>query len=289
MLVNGMLFNSEAWHGLTTAHIAKLESVDEALLRGLLKAHSKTPKEFLHLETGTVPLRWIITQRRINYMKHIESRDENELIKKIFSAQKEKPSQGDFVKLIEKDLKNLSITYEDIITNKITKQMLKTLATNAAFQELKEKLDSHKKVKHLEYKTLEIQPYLLSDGLSEDIRKTLTALRSHRLKVIRHNFPKMYKMSLKCPLECNKEVPQEDTQEYILSCNKLSKGTKLKLDCIVNNDFEEQAKVANHVAVLLRKRLKLIEVQDDSNTSLPGALFLDHNSQQHLQLGVAAT
>ena len=61
ILVNGMLFNSEAWHGLKTAHIAKLEKVDESLLRGLLKAHSKTPKEFLHFETGTVPLRWIIT------------------------------------------------------------------------------------------------------------------------------------------------------------------------------------------------------------------------------------
>ena len=57
MLVNGILFNSEAWHGLTNAHIVKLESVDEALLRGILKAHSKTPKEFLHLELGTIPLR----------------------------------------------------------------------------------------------------------------------------------------------------------------------------------------------------------------------------------------
>ena len=40
MLVNGILFNSEVWHGVTDAQIVKLESVDEALLRGLLKAHS---------------------------------------------------------------------------------------------------------------------------------------------------------------------------------------------------------------------------------------------------------
>ena len=59
MLGNGILFNSEAWPGVTSAHIAKLESVDESLLRGILKAHSKTPKEFLHLELGTVPLRWV--------------------------------------------------------------------------------------------------------------------------------------------------------------------------------------------------------------------------------------
>ena len=33
MLVNGILFNSEAWHGVTSAHIAKLESVDESSTR----------------------------------------------------------------------------------------------------------------------------------------------------------------------------------------------------------------------------------------------------------------
>ena len=55
MVINGILCNSEAWLSVTNAQIAKLESVDNALLRGILQAHSKTPSEFLHLETGTVP------------------------------------------------------------------------------------------------------------------------------------------------------------------------------------------------------------------------------------------
>jgi hypothetical protein len=33
MLQNGILFNSEAWHGVTSAQIVKVEKVDEALLR----------------------------------------------------------------------------------------------------------------------------------------------------------------------------------------------------------------------------------------------------------------
>ena len=101
MLINGILYNSEAWHGITNAHIAKLESVDEALLRSILQAHSKTPKEFLHLETGTIPLRWIVAQRRIHYMKHILKRNDEELIKKVFLAQQENPTRGDFVKLFQ--------------------------------------------------------------------------------------------------------------------------------------------------------------------------------------------
>jgi hypothetical protein len=104
MLINGILYNSEAWHGVTSAQIAKLEAVDESLLRNILKAHSKTAKEFLYLETGTIPIRWIVAQRRINYLKHILSRDDNELIKKVYLAQRENPTRGDFAKLVEKDL-----------------------------------------------------------------------------------------------------------------------------------------------------------------------------------------
>ena len=59
MLINGILYNSEAWHGLTEAHVKTLQSIDEDLLRRVLKAHGKTPLEFLYLETGAVPIKWI--------------------------------------------------------------------------------------------------------------------------------------------------------------------------------------------------------------------------------------
>ena len=39
MLINGILYNSEAWHGVTKKHIKELEALDDALLRKLLNAH----------------------------------------------------------------------------------------------------------------------------------------------------------------------------------------------------------------------------------------------------------
>ena len=36
MLINGTLFNSEAWHGISDKEVSSLEKVDEALLKGLL-------------------------------------------------------------------------------------------------------------------------------------------------------------------------------------------------------------------------------------------------------------
>ena len=75
MFLNGILHNSEAWHGLTDAHIASLESLDLALLKGILNSHAQTTKEFLYLECGVVPIKWIIVQRRRKILKiHIKQR-----------------------------------------------------------------------------------------------------------------------------------------------------------------------------------------------------------------------
>ena len=58
MLVNGILFNSEVWYGIKEDDIIKLEKVDEYLLRGILKSHSKIPRAALYLETGCIPMRY---------------------------------------------------------------------------------------------------------------------------------------------------------------------------------------------------------------------------------------
>ena len=53
MFINGVLFNSEAWHDVSEEDMKALESIDEHLLRSLVKGHSKAPLEFLYLESGT--------------------------------------------------------------------------------------------------------------------------------------------------------------------------------------------------------------------------------------------
>ena len=135
MILYGILFNAEAWHGVTLKQIKSLETIDEYLLRNLLKAHRKTPKEFLYLETGALPIRWVVAQRRILFMKHIMERHDNELLKKVFLAQKLNPSQGDFVNIVEKDLKDLNLTHEEVaeLSKTQLKATLKKNAKSAAF------------------------------------------------------------------------------------------------------------------------------------------------------------
>ena len=122
MLINGMLFNSEAWHALTKTHIKQLELVDNQLLRKIFNAHPKTSTAFLHLETGTMPIEFIIASRRLNYLHNILARDKNELVARVFNVQCENPSKGDFIELIQNDFK--------LINEKFDKQLITSMSKN---------------------------------------------------------------------------------------------------------------------------------------------------------------
>ena len=101
-----------------------------------MKAHCKSPKEFLYLETECIPLRWVSAQRRINYARYILRRNDDDLVKRILLAQKELPTKGDFVQLLEKDLKDLELTYEQAFEGDISKKSIKLNANMAAFKYL---------------------------------------------------------------------------------------------------------------------------------------------------------
>ena len=123
LFVNGCLFNSEAWHGVKITDIKLLEKVDESLLRGILNAHSKIPVEALYLETGSVPIRYIISSRRLMYLHSILQRDSDELVRKVYEAQKVVITPGDFLELVEEDkeLINLEISEDEIKSMKKAK------------------------------------------------------------------------------------------------------------------------------------------------------------------------
>ena len=112
----------------------------KVILQQVLEANKFTlvyDKSFRAMWHGFVPKHvLIISQRRINYSRHILSRNNDELIKKVFLAQKEKLSKGDFVQLVEKDLNDFGITYTNISYGVITKQKLKCIAQEKAFQSL---------------------------------------------------------------------------------------------------------------------------------------------------------
>ena len=69
-----------------------------------LKAHSKGP-----IETGTIPIRYIIKKRRINYLHHLITRDSSELINKVYLAQRRKSGKNDWVTTVDKDTNEIQL------------------------------------------------------------------------------------------------------------------------------------------------------------------------------------
>ena len=106
MLVNGLLTNSEVWYGLTESEVTRLEEVDRLLLRQVLQVASSCPIEALYLELGCVPLGIVIKSRRIKYLHHLVTRNEEEMIFKFFLTQWKYPTgKNEWTECVKKDLK----------------------------------------------------------------------------------------------------------------------------------------------------------------------------------------
>ena len=68
LLLSSILYNAEAWYNLTNAELNLIETVDLMFLRKLMNAPKTTPKEMFFLELGCVPIRQIITGKRISFL-----------------------------------------------------------------------------------------------------------------------------------------------------------------------------------------------------------------------------
>ena len=172
-----MLTNSEVWYNIKETEISELEEVDHYLLRKILKAHSKTPKEMLYLETGAIPIRFIIKQRRLSYLHHLLTRDQKELINKVYLAQKRKSVKGDWAMTVKNDIEeiNLNLSEEQIKTMKKGKfkENLKCKIVEASFKYLQNIKETHSKVKHVFHKDLKIQPYFKNNNFSIEEKQML--------------------------------------------------------------------------------------------------------------------
>ena len=101
MFINGILFNAEIWYGLTKAEINEFEDLDRLLLRRIPKVLVSSPKESFHLELGIIPIGDIIKLRRLQYLHHLVTRDENEMLSQFFYTQLTNPSNGDWTETVK--------------------------------------------------------------------------------------------------------------------------------------------------------------------------------------------
>ena len=275
MLINGMLYNSEAWHNVTEEDILALQKVDEMLLRFLLNIQSKAPLEFLYLESGALPIKYIVASRRMTYLQTLLRRDDEELTKRILKAQVDNPCTGDFTKLVQEDFKMVDMTFDTNVIEHTSvedyKAKVKQKIREAALKSLKNIQKTHSKVKDIIYDELKTQPYLKSPLFSNTETSLLSALRSRTADTFKANFRNKYGNVVSCPLVCwgDNEGQEEDTQKHLLSCRKLKSEAvcnELATGKIVYEDIfsdvKKQKEVVHLFSKLIEARLKILKEKD---------------------------
>ena len=65
------------------------------------------------METGSLPIPFILSSRRMIYLQVILKRDKNELLQRVYMAQKQCPTKGDYCELVAEDFKIINKELND--------------------------------------------------------------------------------------------------------------------------------------------------------------------------------
>ena len=215
LLVSSLLCNSEAWFNLTKSELDLLESVDLMFFRRILNAPKYTSKEMFYLELGAAPLREIIRQRRLNFLKYIIEQGADSMLFKVFEKQCQNRTTKDWVTTVLNDLEILGMktTFADIQkTNKTQwKNIVKIKVKEHAFKVLEEMKKKHSKVQNIHHKKLKMQPYFMptKSNISEEDIQWIFMIRCREIKV------KMNYQGLFDTFECKICLEELETQEHV--------------------------------------------------------------------------
>ena len=269
LVLSSLLSNSESWYNLTSRDISRLEEIDEQMLRKMLFAHSKTPIELLYLETGSIPIRFILMSRRVNFLHYILNEDENSLIYKFLMAQSKNPGKNDWVTTVNEDLKKLDIQLNFEGIRKTSKSSFKKLVKEKvrikAFHYLTQLQSTHSKSKDLKYSELELQDYLKPDNNMTIKEKTFIFAARSRMINVSCNFK-----NGKSDLMCRKCKLEEEDQRHLLVCPKLSEQMALCCKLINYDDLHgsDTSKLEVIGKILLEKYHLLLTENVDILTPL---------------------
>ena len=223
--LNGVLFNSEVWIGTTEKDLDDISVIDHKILRLITGSQAKAPTQMLYLETSTLPVRSVISVRRLMYLHTVLSRHEDELTRQFLDKMRGEPLKGDWIHLAIDDLNKIGKNEEYIKSIvKQTKQEFKTTVKNDVRQytlvELnKVKQKENSKIRNvLHTQLVKPQNYLLSNKLKNKHKSLLFNLRSKCVNGFKDNFHGMHQFYT-CQF-CGNHV---DSQENALTCESIIK------------------------------------------------------------------
>ena len=128
------------------------------------------------------------------------------------------------------------------------KNHVKKCIAAAAFESLKCIQSEHETVKHIEYKSFEIQPYLISAFFSYEESCLLFNMHSNTVNGFKMCFPNFYKNNTFCKLGCL----EQDSIKHCFSCVAIDSQT-LKTSVSVRNIFDTEDKQKEAVTEFMKR------------------------------------
>ena len=239
------------------------------LLRRLFEAPISTPGESLYLESGSVPVSFILKGRRIMFFHYLVTRNSNEMLYK-FTA------RNDWTETVKNDFEffNLDLNIETIKSYKKEKfaKIVQKKVKEAAFQYLLDKKSDHSKMDGIVYdQELNTQEYLKNSSFSPHLAKLLFKFRCRMIQV-RMNF-KLSHADFNCPLCLKNEVAPEyfsDSQSHLLTCSVirrssivLSANTTVKYEHIFSKNTDEMLQAIKLLKISLKIREQLLNMYEE--------------------------
>ena len=273
IFMSKILLNSEVWHSVTKSQIEELEVIDRILLRNILNAHSRTGLEWIYADCGKFDVKTKIMIRRLMFLWHVLSRNNIELIRRIYNTQTIRNNTGDWVRLVESDKLELgiSLTDEEIqaVSKNVFKNFVKKKATIYHLKKLNDMKAKHSKSKSLNCTKLIEAEYIQNSDFTTAEKRLLFKLRSQTLDV-KKNFPGVNRN-----LWCKNCGLFTETQSHLLQCPAIvvhlnyliGKTSKLDEKFIYGNS-EQQRSIVKIYTDILEVRDYLLKDKNNSEESL---------------------
>jgi hypothetical protein len=156
--LNGILTYAEVWSTIRSKNVDVLENIALSLLKKVLNAQSMTAKDAFFLEAGLMPIKYVISKRRLIYLWNILHREDKELLKRFYLAQQVVKTKNEWAELVERDKSEMVINLSDSERAKLKESKLKSIVEKA-LEYLNTTADNHSKSRILIKSKIEREKY----------------------------------------------------------------------------------------------------------------------------------
>ena len=88
----------------------------------------------MRLELGVLPVKYVIMTKRLTFLRYILGESTSSMVGQVYSALKQESRKGDFVNLVQADLKEVKINLSDESILNLTKSKWKNMVKRKVIQ-----------------------------------------------------------------------------------------------------------------------------------------------------------